>query len=571
MTKDTSLQTASADLPESLQRAREVVEALAGAQRDASIEALFDAEPDRLDRLVVDAAGLSLDLSRNNVPAAALDALIALADAAEIARWRAAMYAGAPINTTEGRAALHVALRDDPQAPLCGVDGRLLVDGEDVHAQVRETLARMGSFADAVREGRWLGADGRPITDVVNVGIGGSHLGPQLCCEALAEFGHPRLRCHFLSNVDPQGWRELCRGLEPATTLAIVASKSWRTQETALNAAAVRDWLRAGGVPERQMHRHLAGVTARPDAARADGLADDAIFPFGDWVGGRYSLWSAVGLSAMLQIGPQAFGELLAGAHAMDRHFAEAPPARNAPLLLALVSLWNGLVHDGATEVTVPYSTALARLPAWLQQLQMESNGKRVDRDGNPLPWHTAPACWGSPGTDAQHSYFQALHQGTRVHPVDFVVPLPDADAPGEAGRGNALLAHALAQAEALMRGRAPAADDPQAAHRACPGNRPSTTILFDALTPARLGALLALYEHKTAALGWLWRIDSFDQWGVELGKTLAGEFEPLLAADEPVPETLSAPGRASVERVRALRAQRRAGASAPAAARRAG
>ncbi|HRO58169.1 MAG TPA: glucose-6-phosphate isomerase [Burkholderiaceae bacterium] len=466
------MQTASDPLPNALVHARATVEALARAQCDASIEALFETEPDRLDRFVVDAAGLSVDLSRNNLPSPALDALIALAEAAEVPRWRDAMYAGAPINTTEGRAALHAALRDDPEAPLCGVDGQLLVDGDDVHRQVRETLARMGSFADAVRDGRWLGDDGRPITDIVNVGIGGSHLGPQLCCEALAEFAHPRLRCHFLSNVDPQGWRELSRRLDPGTTLAIVASKSWRTQETALNAAAVRDWLRAGGVPERQMHRHLAGVTARPDAARADGLADDAIFPFGDWVGGRYSLWSAVGLSAMLQIGPQAFGELLAGAHLMDRHFAEAPPARNAPLLLALVSLWNGLLHDGATEVTVPYSTALARLPAWLQQLQMESNGKRVDRDGQPLPWHTAPACWGSAGTDAQHSYFQALHQGTRVHPVDFVVPLPAAGGPAEAGRANALLAHALAQAEALMRGRPPTIRRPRIGPAPATGHR---------------------------------------------------------------------------------------------------
>jgi len=457
-----------------------------------------------------------------------------------------------------------------------------VVGGEDVRASVSGTLARMRAFTRAVHDGDWRGATNRPITDIVNVGIGGSQLGPELACRALAGFGHPRLRVHFLSNVDPDAWRRLSADLDPATTLAIVASKSWRTQETAMNAAAVREWLLAAGVPEALLRRHFVGVTSNTGGARAFGLADEAIFPFGDWVGGRYSLWSAIGLPVMLQIGPEAFDELLSGAHAMDRHFAESPLARNAPVLLALVSLWNGLVHPGCTEAVVPYSSALARLPAWLQQLQMESNGKSVDRRGERVAWHTASACWGEPGTDAQHSFFQALHQGTRIHPVDFVLPIPDAaivaasregqseavalaDA-GAADRATALLANAVAQAEALLRGRPGAPDDPLGAHRECPGNRPSNLILLEALTPASLGALLALYEHKTATLGWLWRIDSFDQWGVELGKTLAAEIEPMLAAEAP-PESalqgeaatgaLSPPSRALLARIRAIRARR--------------
>ena len=593
-------QPTSPDPDSAWQAAWAAVERQAAACRALRIDGLFDSEPERLDRFCVEAAGLWLDLSRNRLPASGLDALLALVDVAGVPQWRDAMFAGHAINGTEGRPALHVALRSpdgrhrDTVGPAVDaamqprpdpLTAPLKVGDEDIRAAVRNTLARMRAFADAVRDGAWRGATGRPITDIVNVGIGGSHLGPELACGALTGLSHPRLRTHFLSNVDPDAWQHLARDLDPATTLAIVASKSWRTQETAMNALAVREWLLAGGLPEEGLHRHFVGVTANVAGARAFGLTDDTIFPFGDWVGGRYSLWSAIGLPVMLQIGPEAFDALLAGAHAMDRHFADAPPARNAPILLALVSLWNGLVHPGCTEVIAPYSDALARLPAWVQQLQMESNGKRVDRHGNPVAYDTAPACWGEPGTDAQHSFFQALHQGTRIHPIDFVVPVPDAGlgqaasgrpeggAPfadsGALSRATTLLANAIAQAEALMRGREPAPGDPLGAHRACPGNRPSNTILLDALTPASLGALLALYEHKTVTLGWLWRIDSFDQWGVELGKTLAARIEPLLANDgapdaaskgEAGVAALSPPSRALLDRIRAIRARRRQG-----------
>ncbi|MCM5569077.1 glucose-6-phosphate isomerase [Burkholderiaceae bacterium FT117] len=560
------------------------VETLSAEHREADIEALFEMEPDRLRRFVAEAGGLRLDISRNRLPRAALDALVGLAEAAGVADWRDAMFDGRLVNNTEGRAVLHVALRARTsagsraaaQAAPAGGPARdrlaapLRVGDEDIRLAIRDTLSRMRAFSESVREGRWRGATGRPITDVVNVGIGGSQLGPELVCQALAHRAHRRIRVHFLSNVDPDAWRRLAAGLDPATTLAVVASKSWRTQETALNASAVRDWMLAAGVAPQLLRRHFVGVTANPEGARSFGLGDEAIFPFGDWVGGRYSLWSAIGLPAMLSIGPDAFDEMLAGAHAMDRHFADAPLRENAPVLLALASLWNGMVHPGGTEAVVPYCAALARLPAWLQQLQMESNGKRVDRDGRPVARDTATVCWGEPGTDAQHSFFQALHQGTRIHPVDFVIALPcvaaggergpaagpDHADPGAAARATALVANAIAQAEALMRGRRPDPADPLGSHRQCPGNRPSNTILLEALTPASLGALLALYEHKTAVLGWLWRIDSFDQWGVELGKTLAAGIEPLLSGDASPPESLSAPSRALLERIRSIRAR---------------
>ncbi len=529
------------------------------------IASLLRDEPARAQRLSLDAAGLHLDLTRHRLPGEALDALLALARASSLESRRDAMYAGEEVNFTEQRPALHVALR----APAGAAAGAIA--GEGIAAEVAATLDRMDRFSEAVRSGEWRGATGQPISHVVHIGIGGSHLGPQLACEALIDHAHPRLRFRFLSNVDPRAFDRAVNGLDPATTLAIVASKSWHTLETARNAQALRRWFAAGGIGHGDLHRHLVGITANLEAARAFGLAPESIFPFRDWVGGRYSLWSAIGLPAMLSAGPQRFRAMLAGAHAMDRHFAEAPLAANAPVLLALVSLWNTLALPGATEVVVPYSDALRSLTAWLQQLQMESNGKRVGRDGAPVAWPTAPVVWGGPGTDVQHSFFQALHQGTGVHPVEFIVAVPSG--PDPEGRGDALLASALGQREALLHGRsgndAPAAAQGApdaaagqaaawlAAHRACPGNRPSSLILLDRLDAERFGALLALYEHKTAALGWLWDIDSFDQWGVELGKQLAGEIEPLLDAARELPAQLAPDLRALLERIRATRASR--------------
>ncbi|HEY0876925.1 MAG TPA: glucose-6-phosphate isomerase [Zeimonas sp.] len=505
----------------SKESARDEVHRLAGTMRDASIVRLLHDEPERPERLVVEAAGIHADFTRHRLPLPALDSLLALARAVDLEGQRNAMFAGVPVNFTERRPAWHVALRRPVDA----------ADGDDpVAAEVAQTLERMSSFAESVRDGRWRGATGAPIDAVVHVGIGGSHLGPQLACEALAhEAG--RLQVRFLSNVDPDSFARATVGLDPHTTLAIVASKSWHTTETARNAQALRRWFADAGIERDALQRHLVAVTSNVPAATDFGLALEAIFPMWDWVGGRYSLWSAIGLPIVLAIGRANFRAMLDGAHAMDRHFREAPLERNAPVLMALVSLWNRLALDGGTEVVVPYSDALRSLVAYLQQLQMESNGKRVGRDGEAVPWQTVPAIWGSTGTDAQHSFFQALHQGTSVHPVDFIVVVPrDRD---DEHRGRALLANALAQVEALACGRQ--SDDPDARlarHRGTPGNRPSTVLLLETLDAPTFGALIALYEHKTAALGWLWEIDSFDQWGVELGKVLAADIEPMLALD---------------------------------------
>ena len=535
--------------------------ALARAARGRPLARLFAEDPGRLSRCVLDAAGLRVDFSRQPIAANELDALLELARSARIAERRDAMLRGERINLTEGRAVLHTALRRNPRDAL-------VVDGIDLMPGVDAELRRMAAFSEAVRAGRWRGATQRPIADVVAIGIGGSSLGPQLACEALRDRAHRRLRMHFLSNVDPGAWAALHPGLDPGSTLFVIASKSWRTAETARNAEAARAWLRARGIPDEGLGRHLVGITANPAGARAFGLADEGIFGFQDWVGGRFSVWSAIGLPVMLSIGSEDFRSLLAGAEAMDRHFAEAPLERNAPVLLALVSWWNRFALDG-TEAVIPYCDALRRLPAWLQQLQMESNGKSVDREGRPVEGPTAPVTWGEPGTDAQHSFFQALHQGPGVHPVEFVLAVPEH--PDPQGRDLALLASGLAQAEALMQGRsladalsalqAQGMDPAQAArlapHLVHPGNRPSTTLLLDRLDPAHLGALLALYEHRTAVLGWLWNVNSFDQWGVELGKQLARDAEALLAGDGPLPAGLDPASAALIRRLRSLLAAR--------------
>ncbi len=525
---------------------------LAGQARGTSLKQLFADEPRRIDELTLQAAGITVDVSRQRLSLAHRDALLAYALDADIAGQAEAMMRGDIVNPTEGRRAWHTALR----APAGG--------GQP--PEVAACLKRMSEFAQAVRSGAWTGERGQRLTDVVNVGIGGSHLGPQMACEALGRFADPGLRVHFLSNVDPAAWSALRGQLDPDRTLVIVASKSWRTLETARNMEALLQWLRDAGISESGLGRHLAGVTAAPDLARASGIGDTTLFPFWDWVGGRYSLWSAIGLPLMLAIGPQAFGEMLAGAHAMDRHFADAPAARNVPLMLAVTALWNRLVSPGATDVVAPYCDPLKRLPSYLQQLQMESDGKSVDAQGRPLPWRTVTVTWGAAGTDAQHSFFQALHQGTDAHPVEFVLALPDESDPQR--RDEALLANAIAQAQALMHGRSrdeviaalrargvPAEKaESEAGHQVHPGDRPSTTVLLGRLTPHSLGALIALYEHKTVALAWLWGINPFDQWGVELGKLMAGPIEQALSqrrAGAGVPASVDDPAtRAWIERI---------------------
>ncbi len=501
----------------------------AARARAQPIAALFDADADRVGAFTSEAAGLCLDVSRQRLSRDDRDALLAYAALAGVAEQRTAMFAGAIVNPTEGRAAWHSALRAAP--------------GRGQPTEVAACLTQMSVLAESVREGRWRGERGEPIADVVCVGIGGSHLGPQLACEALVAQATASPRIHFLSNVDPAAWAALHPRLDPHRTLGVVASKSWRTLETARNMAALVDWFEAAGINERGRARHLVGVTAAPALAVASGIDPDAVFPFWDWVGGRYSLWSAIGLPVMLAIGPQGFGELLAGARAMDEHFAAAAPAANLPLTLALVALWNRLLSPGATEVVVPYCEPLRRLPAYLQQLQMESNGKSVTVEGEALDWPSAPVTWGAAGTDAQHSFFQALHQGTDVHPVEFILALPDRPDPQR--RDEALLANAIAQAQALMQGRTrpavvealvsagadPARAAREAAHRVHPGDRPSTMLLVGRIEPRTLGALIALYEHKTVALAWLLGINPFDQWGVELGKQMAAPIEAALGA----------------------------------------
>ena len=497
------------------------LEARARADAARPIASLFDAEADRLPRLTIAAAGLSLDLSKQPWSAAGVAAALALAEAAGIEAAREALFAGAVVNPSEGRAALHPALR----AP----DGA----GRAVSPAVEATRARLRAFAEAVRAGEISGAAGRPFRAVVHIGIGGSELGPRLLWEALRPL-EPTIALRFAANVDPAEMAAALAGLDPAETLVVAVSKTFTTAETLANATAARAWLRSA--LGEAGDTHLTAVTANAGAAVAFGVAADHVFDFWDWVGGRYSVWSAVSLSCAIGLGWAAFESFLAGAAAMDAHFREAPPAHNAPVMLALAHVFNRNGLGRPARAVAPYARRLALLPAYLQQLEMESNGKRVGKDGEPLARGSAAAVFGEPGTNAQHAYFQMLHQGTDVIPVDFVAVAGASEGPPE--NQAMLLANAVAQAEALMIGRPesdmrhelaragldPARIETLAPQQTFPGDRPSSFILLPALTPQTLGALLALYEHKTFVEGVLWGINSFDQWGVELGKMLASQ-----------------------------------------------
>jgi glucose-6-phosphate isomerase len=486
--------------------------------RHVHLRDLFARDPERGRRLTAEAAGLYLDYSKNRLSDETLRLLLALAEACGVRARIDAMFAGERINVTEGRAVLHVALR----APRTS---RIVVDGENVVPGVHAVLDRMANFATRVRSGAWTGFTGRRIRTVINIGIGGSDLGPAMACEALRHYGQRDLAVRFVSNVDAADFLEATRDLDPQETLFIVASKTFTTLETLTNARTARAWvLRALG-DERAVARHFVAVSTNAAEVEKFGIDRENMFPFWDWVGGRYSLWSAIGLSIMVAVGPERFRELLAGAHAMDEHFRTAPFARNLPVLLALIGLWYDDFFDAQTYAVLPYSRYLARLPAHLQQLDMESNGKSVDLEGRPVDYPTGPIVWGQPGTNGQHAFYQLIHQGTRLVPCDFIgfcQPLEEVD------EHHALLAaNLLAQSEALAFGRD--ADDPA---RRFDGNRPSNTILADRLTPATLGALVALYEHKVFVQGAIWGINSFDQWGVELGKVLAARIVPELTAD---------------------------------------
>jgi glucose-6-phosphate isomerase len=493
------------------------------AVRDVHLRELFRTDAARGERLTAEAAGLYLDYSKNRVTDETLRLLLALAEATGVRARIEAMFAGEKINVTENRPVLHAALRAPRTASI-------VVDGEDVVPKVHAVLDRMAAFAVRVRTGAWTGFTGRRIRTVVNIGIGGSDLGPAMAYEALRHYSQRDLAVRFVSNIDAADFVEATRDLDPAETLFIVASKTFTTLETLTNARTARAWLLRALGDERAVARHFVAVSTNAAEVAKFGIDTENMFPFWDWVGGRYSMWSAIGLSVMVAIGPDHFRELLAGAHAMDEHFRSAPFARNLPALLALLGLWYDDFFDAETYAVLPYSQYLARLPAYLQQLDMESNGKSVDLDGCRVDYHTGPIVWGAAGTNGQHAFYQLLHQGTRLVPCDFIgfcQPLV------EVGDHHTLLAANLfAQTEALAFGQTAA--DPA---RSFEGNRPSNTILADRLTPATLGALVALYEHKVFVQGAIWRINSFDQWGVELGKVLAMRIVPeLTARDEPAP-----------------------------------
>jgi glucose-6-phosphate isomerase len=498
---------------------------------DARLRDLFDADPGRGERLVADGAGLHLDFSKNRVTDETLALLGALARERGVEERREAMFRGERINVSEDRAVLHVALRMPRERSL-------VVDGADVVKQVHETLDRMAAFAERVRSGEWTGHTGRPIRNVVNVGIGGSDLGPTMAYEALRHFSRREMTFRFVSNVDGTDFAESTRDLDPAETLFVISSKTFTTLETMTNARTAREWALAGlGGDEAAVAKHFVAVSTNAEEVAGFGIDPENMFGFWEWVGGRYSMDSAIGLSTMLAIGPARFAEMLAGFHAMDEHFREAPAAENLPMLLGLLAVWYGNFFGAQTCAVLPYDQYLHRFPAYLQQLTMESNGKHVTLDGARVDYDTGAIFWGEPGTNGQHSFYQLIHQGTRLTPCDFIGFMRSNNPLGE--HHDLLVSNVFAQAEALAFGktaeqvRAEGTPEEVVPHRVMEGNRPSNTILAERLDPRTLGTLVALYEHSVFTQGAVWGIDSFDQWGVELGKALARAIVPELQADE--------------------------------------
>ncbi len=483
-----------------------------------------DPAPTRAERYTYAGGGLAADFSKNRINDATLKLLVQLAREACVEQRRDAMFAGEVVNPTEGRAALHTALRaTEPNAPF--------------HAQILAEKAKMAKFADAVRSGAWTGYTGKRIRHVVNIGIGGSDLGPKMVVHALKHLETPELDSHFVSNVDGADLWRVIEDIDPEETLAIIVSKTFTTLETMTNARSMRDWFVQHGCPEDALAKHFVGVSANPAEVVKFGIAKENVFEMWDWVGGRYSLWSAVGLSIMIAIGPQQFDELLAGAHDMDEHFRTAPLEKNLPVLLGMIGIWYRNFFGSQSYLVAPYSEALHYLPSYLQQLEMESNGKQARLDGKFVDYATSAITWGEPGTNGQHAFFQMLHQGTTIVPIDFIAVLtpehPLAD------HHPKLLANCFAQSEAMMLGRTEeeakkiaGPDKPELVpHIMFPGNRPTTTLLVDALTARSLGALIALYEHKVLVQASVWNINPFDQWGVELGKILGKVVEADLTA----------------------------------------
>jgi len=501
--------------------------------RDAHLRDLFAADPERGERLRAEGAGLYLDFSKNRITDETLMLLGGLAQQRGVAERREAMFRGEHINVSEDRAVLHVALRMPRERSL-------IVDGEDVVKQVHETLDRMAAFCERVRSGDWRGHTGKPIRNVVNIGIGGSDLGPVMAYEALKRYSKREMTFRFVSNVDGTDFAEKTRDLEAEETLFVISSKTFTTLETMTNARTAREWALAGlGGDEAAVAKHFVAVSTNGEAVSRFGIDTDNMFGFWEWVGGRYSMDSAIGLSTMLAIGPARFAEMLAGFHAMDEHFRETPTAENLPLLMGLLSVWYADFFGAETCAVLPYDQYLHRFPAYLQQLTMESNGKHVTLDGTRVDYDTGQIYWGEPGTNGQHSFYQLLHQGTRLIPCDFIGFANSLNPLGD--HHDILMSNVFAQGEALAFGKTPeqvrAEGTPEAVvpHRVMEGNRPSNTILAERLTPATLGSLVALYEHSAFTQGTVWGIDSFDQWGVELGKVLAKAIIPELeSAAEP-------------------------------------
>jgi glucose-6-phosphate isomerase len=514
---------------------------------------LFATDPGRGTRLTAEAAGLHLDYSKNRITDETLRLLVQLAEEAGVAERRDAMFAGEHINVTEDRAVLHVALR----MPR---DRSLIVEGQDVVADVHEVLDRMAGFADRVRSGEWRGHTGETIKNVVNIGIGGSDLGPVMAYGALRHYSRREMTFRFVSNVDATDFVEKTRDLDPARTLFIVSSKTFTTLETMTNAQTARDWLLSGlGADESAVAKHFVAVSTNLEEVARFGIDTENAFGFWDWVGGRYSMDSAIGLSTMLAIGPEHFGEMLSGFHAIDEHFRTAPFAQNLPVLMGLLGVWYGDFFGAETVAVLPYDQYLERFPAYLQQLTMESNGKSVRLDSTPVDVQTGAVYWGEPGTNGQHSFYQLIHQGTKLIPCDFICFAQSLNPVGN--HHDLLVANVFAQAEALAFGRtaeevaAEGTPDWLVPHRTFEGNRPSNVLTAERLTPALLGSLVALYEHLVFTQGAIWGINSFDQWGVELGKALAQRIVPELSSDSELEHDSST--NALIARYRAARVGR--------------
>lgn len=498
---------------------------------DTHLRELFAADAERGSRYTLQVGDLYLDYSKHLVTDETLALLRELAVATDVAGLRDAMFRGEKINTTEDRAVLHTALR----APR---DAVVEVDGENVVPAVHAVLDRMAAFSEKIRSGEWTGHTGRRIRNIVNIGIGGSDLGPAMAYEVLRSYTQRDLTLRFVSNVDGADLHEAVRDLDPAETLFIIASKTFTTIETITNATSARDWLLTGlGAGPDAVAKHFVALSTNAEKVSGFGIDTANMFEFWDWVGGRYSYDSAIGLSLMIAIGPDRFREMLDGFHLVDEHFRTAPAEANAPLLLGLLGVWYGAFFDAQSHAVLPYSHYLSKFTAYLQQLDMESNGKSVDRDGNPVDWQTGPVVWGTPGTNGQHAYYQLIHQGTKMIPADFIgfaKPVPSLPA-GLVPQHDLLMANFFAQTQALAFGKTPeevraeGVAEELVPHKTFKGNHPTTTVLAEDLTPSVLGQLIALYEHKVFVQGAVWNIDSFDQWGVELGKVLAKKIEPVL------------------------------------------